>query len=231
MNYEKLYTRLIESAKRSPKIDSYKEMHHIIPKCLGGENTKDNLVCLTTRQHYLAHWLLYKIYRTSKLVHAWHSMSRIGKGQSTRSINSHLFEYAKVARKRVMSLESKGESNSFYGKHHTEETKLKLKNIRLGKLATPETKEKMSKTRTGVLKTEEHKAKIGRPGMRMLKNSITGECVRVKHEDALKYDSTVWKTPYTLREKIYGNCPNCGKYGELSATFKRWHFNNCRGIK
>jgi hypothetical protein len=39
----------------------YVEIHHIIPKCAGGDNTCDNLIKLTTREHYLAHWMLSKV--------------------------------------------------------------------------------------------------------------------------------------------------------------------------
>ena len=40
----------------------YFELHHIIPKCLGGTNEKDNLVLLTAREHFLCHWLLTKMF-------------------------------------------------------------------------------------------------------------------------------------------------------------------------
>ena len=38
-----------------------RERHHIIPRSLGGTNTKSNLVYLTCREHFLCHWLLLKI--------------------------------------------------------------------------------------------------------------------------------------------------------------------------
>ena len=75
MNYSKIYDALITDAKENPKPDEYKESHHIVPRCMGGDDSNDNLVKLTARQHYLAHWLLYKMYRTTSLVHAWHCVS------------------------------------------------------------------------------------------------------------------------------------------------------------
>lgn len=39
-----------------------------------------------------------------------------------------------------------GEKNSFYGKHHFEDTKLKNRNAHLGKQMSEETKQKISKT-------------------------------------------------------------------------------------
>ena len=43
MNYKKHYDLLIEKSN-SRKIEGYLEEHHIIPKCLGGTNKKENLV-------------------------------------------------------------------------------------------------------------------------------------------------------------------------------------------
>lgn len=38
----------------------YTETHHILPKCMGGDNTKDNLIELPWMIHVLAHFLLAK---------------------------------------------------------------------------------------------------------------------------------------------------------------------------
>jgi hypothetical protein len=38
------------------------ETHHIIPRCRGGDNSPDNLVVLTLREHYVAHWMLWRAY-------------------------------------------------------------------------------------------------------------------------------------------------------------------------
>ena len=60
MNYNRIYTQLIEKAKLENNLDNvYYERHHIIPKSLGGPNTKSNLVKLVPRQHYIAHLLLF----------------------------------------------------------------------------------------------------------------------------------------------------------------------------
>ena len=62
MNYTKHYTILIDRARQRQLIDSCKEQHHIIPKCMGGSDSSKNLVYLTPEEHYLAHQLLVKIY-------------------------------------------------------------------------------------------------------------------------------------------------------------------------
>lgn len=53
------YLKFIESLK-SQTLDGYCEVHHIVPKSLGGTNDKSNLISLTARQHYIAHWMLWK---------------------------------------------------------------------------------------------------------------------------------------------------------------------------
>ena len=61
MNYQKIYNQIIERGKIR-KLDCYKEKHHIIPKCMGGNNDKNNLVELTTKEHFICHKLLTEIY-------------------------------------------------------------------------------------------------------------------------------------------------------------------------
>ena len=67
MNYKNIYDKLIERAKNNrSSVGEYYEIHHIIPKSLGGKDTDDNLVKLTLREHYLAHELLVMIYPESR---------------------------------------------------------------------------------------------------------------------------------------------------------------------
>lgn len=62
MDYQRIYNQLVESRKyRGIKREIGYEIHHIIPRCLGGQND-NNLVKFTIREHYIAHWLLCKIY-------------------------------------------------------------------------------------------------------------------------------------------------------------------------
>ncbi len=62
MDYQKIYDDLIESRK-GRHLENYKEKHHIIPRCLGGKDESNNLIELTYREHYLAHYLLSKIHK------------------------------------------------------------------------------------------------------------------------------------------------------------------------
>jgi hypothetical protein len=85
MNYQRIYNQIIERAQNR-KLDGYKERHHIIPKCLGGDNDKLNLVELTAREHFLCHRLLCLIYpHNDKLLYALWLMA-IGK-QKTKDLD------------------------------------------------------------------------------------------------------------------------------------------------
>lgn len=63
MNYKKIYDDLCKSRKhRGIEKEDGCEIHHIILRCEGGTNERDNLVKLTYREHFLAHLLLSKAY-------------------------------------------------------------------------------------------------------------------------------------------------------------------------
>lgn len=61
MNYIKIYENLINRGKNRI-LDGYTEEHHIIPRCMGGNDEESNLVELTPEEHYVAHQLLVKIH-------------------------------------------------------------------------------------------------------------------------------------------------------------------------
>lgn len=99
MNYHNIYNQLISKAQnRECDPDSYYENHHIIPSCIGGPNTKDNLVPLTFREHYVCHWLLTKIHTGSQdamsLASAFWKMTQ-SSGNQKRNLTSRQFERAR----------------------------------------------------------------------------------------------------------------------------------------
>lgn len=61
MDYKKIHDLIIDRAKNRI-IDSYTEKHHIVPKCMGGNNKNINIVKLTAKEHWLIHLLLIEIY-------------------------------------------------------------------------------------------------------------------------------------------------------------------------
>lgn len=69
------------------------------------------------------------------------------------------FKFSEEA-KLKMSEARAGENNSFYGKKHSKETKLRISKANEGKDHTEEARSKMSKNRKGKKLSEEHKRKI-----------------------------------------------------------------------
>ena len=64
MNYKKLYFNIIRNRRNNPlPADKYGEVHHIKPRSFGGLDTPNNLIRLSAREHFIVHFLLYKIYK------------------------------------------------------------------------------------------------------------------------------------------------------------------------
>lgn len=63
MNYKLLYSKLV-TAFKSQQIqeDIYTETHHIVPRHAGGDDSDENLVVVTYRQHRLLHKVRFKAY-------------------------------------------------------------------------------------------------------------------------------------------------------------------------
>lgn len=165
MNYDSIYTSIIQNRKSNPFI-GYTELHHILPKCLFPEynNLKEhswNGVRLTAREHFICHQILIKLYPNNYgLIHAAHMMSnskRYGSKKYSWLKEKHI-EYSKSLT---------GDKNHFYGKKHSEETKKKLSLLKQGKLHnrygkkhSEETKQKMKEKRKLQIITDETRKKL-----------------------------------------------------------------------
>lgn len=122
MNYSKIYYSIINKRKETIPT-GYVEKHHITPKCLGGNDTPDNLVYLTAREHFICHLLLTKMVDKNsqnyyKICHAFLMMLLSGKDHS-RHITSRSFEHLRIHANKNISNSMKriqaGENNSQYG--------------------------------------------------------------------------------------------------------------------
>ena len=127
MDYKAIYYKIIEKAKKETENGNrhvgYYEKHHIIPKSLGGNNEKENLVKLTAREHFLCHWLLVKIYdkgtieRNKMLCAFWRMQST--NEHHKRYINSRVYEKLRIefvnAVSQMTSISQSGERNSQFG--------------------------------------------------------------------------------------------------------------------
>lgn len=231
MDYLKIYNNLIQKAIITPSTEEYKEKHHIIPICMGGKDTKENIIPLSARQHYIAHRLLYKIYGNSKLAHAWFSMCRIGKGQSSRLVNSRTFSYAKNAHIKELKKNTLGELNHFFGKKHTEETKNKIsKNLKGKKIWSDSGKKSWIEKVARLPSSEKQKnsARMVFLGMTVLQNKETLEIRRINVDELKKYDLNIWLNPRKITPEKKFKCPHCDIVTNKS-NLKRWHLDKCKG--
>jgi len=176
--YTKWYWNIIEK-RLSEEPVGYFERHHIIPKFMGGSNSKNNLVKVTGREHYILHLLLVRICKKSNdnkmYAKSVSSVFCFIMGPNCRKnmikISSKNIELIKKEHMLKMKELQSGKNNSFYGKKHSKKSKIKMslkhkgeKHHMYGKSHSIQTKEKMSKAKKGKPLTEEHRSKLGLKG-------------------------------------------------------------------
>jgi len=120
MNSKRIYDEIILHRQSTPIEVGYKERHHILPRSLGGADTKENLVKLTAREHFICHLLLTEIYRDdqnarAKMVKAFCMMMLVHGENQRRYITSHLYARLKEENARIQSLSQTGKGNSQFG--------------------------------------------------------------------------------------------------------------------
>ena len=167
MDYKKIYDNFMQDrlGKKPERLKLkkqgvYFEGHHIIPKSKGGTGNSnrpknnDNIVLLTPREHFLAHQMLWRIFKDRAMALAFHKMLSKNNNQN-RVTSSRGYEEAREAfrvtnigneygkgKVKIISEEQKkkhselmkgkydGNRNPFYGKKHTDETKDKIRESR-----------------------------------------------------------------------------------------------------
>jgi hypothetical protein len=113
MDYNKHYSLLIERAKHRTT-NGYTERHHIVPRCLGGTDDKDNLVDLYPEEHFLAHQLLVKIYPNNfKLINA--AVMMCVNSSSQKRMNNKLYSWLRKRLSETMKNSQSGKGNSQFG--------------------------------------------------------------------------------------------------------------------
>ena len=159
--YTTCYNNIIQQAQsRVLSADIYTEKHHIIPRSLGGNDSPDNLVRLTAREHFICHVLLTKmtvgLHKRSMAYAAWQMTHIVGRSRYTPC--SHMYAFLR----KQLSDSYKGipkTTNHWLGKTHTEESKKKQslvkqgsKNPNFGVEQNPEWNQKKSEAQLGVAK-------------------------------------------------------------------------------
>jgi CTP-dependent riboflavin kinase len=151
MNYQLIYDKLIQKVKlenrkklkRSNPDYKYYENHHIIPRSMGGNNTAANMIKLTAKEHYVAHHLLWKIYKNQSMACAFWNMCNTRKNGNAR-ITSRTYESIR----NEISLNAQKRMADPAAREH-------LRIINTGHIVTNETREKISKANTGKIQTQD----------------------------------------------------------------------------
>ena len=159
--YSKIYFSIISNAKsRTILPETYTEKHHIIPKSLGGNNSKDNLAVLTAREHFICHLLLPRMTSGNDQIKMFHAAWRMCcKGKNSKhnyKITSTI--YKKLKEQRAEYLKTiRGKAHHNYGKKtgrisedFTLEWRTNLSASRQGK----------SSWNKGIARTDEERLKI-----------------------------------------------------------------------
>lgn len=108
MNYIRIYNQLIARA-RDRELSGYFEKHHVIPRCLNGQDSEKNLVKLTPEEHYVAHQLLIKIYPDN------HALAKAAAMMIPNRPTNKMYGWVRRRFAIAKSIEQSGPGNSQFG--------------------------------------------------------------------------------------------------------------------
>jgi len=213
--YAKWYFGIISKALSRTIYSGYMEKHHIVPKSLGGNNSKSNLVHLTAREHFVCHMLLPKMTigkAKSKMIYAAHLMCMMKNSHQPRYINSHLYEAIKRHYSNMMSNTMKGHPHFGPFKQTAESNRKRSEKLKGRKLPprTPEHARKLVYKRT-----EKHRKQLSD-----LRKGVSWGT----HSEETKKKMSVWQKGVS-KPKV--QCEHCGKFCSIM-NHSRWHGKNCK---
>lgn len=136
--YTNWYYSIIQSAKnRELSNEIYFEKHHIIPRSLGGNNKKENIVALTAKEHFICHLLLPKmtenLFRRKMIYALWCIINAENGNQNRYKITSRQYDLIKNKQSIARKLYK-----------HTSESRRKISEGNKGKRVSEETKKILS---------------------------------------------------------------------------------------
>ena len=150
MDWSEVYSKIIENARNRIKDESLSyEIHHIVPRSIGGLDEDSNLVELTLREHFFCHVLLCRMFKDDsfekkKMLWAFSFMSGCSKYENSKSYE-RLKEEARIVQR-----------NNRIGKTLSEETRRKISEAHKGKVYTEEQLKKFSESMMGINKGRKH---------------------------------------------------------------------------
>lgn len=149
--YYRWYCQIIEKARLRNEEVKWPEKHHAQPRALGGGDEEENIVVLSYREHFLAHWLLPKFLEGNLKRKMTHALQLMGIRKDSHIRTAWQRKIAMEANRAPLNEEHRkriGEGNK--GKVRSEEfRKLISEAVRRRPPASEETREKMRVTMTG----------------------------------------------------------------------------------
>lgn len=164
---------------------------------MDGNNNENNLVSLTAREHYIAHWLLHKTYPyNDKLIYALNFMIYGDKSKYLK-LTSKEYENIKILFSKAMSENMKGKKHPNWGQLRPFDVKEKISNTKKEYFKNLDIREKQSNVLKEYFKNnpedgEEHSKKLkeyfkNNPDI-LVKNRLQKTCKSIKI-DGIKYQS------------------------------------------
>ena len=214
--YTTWYHSIIEAAK-TRHIEKPYERHHIIPRCMNGTDTAENIVKLTPREHFICHMLLVKMVDStykSKLAYAsW---------QQSRS-----FKYSGKVTSKIYDMIKRELSSTYIGRKRAPFSDEWIENMRIGAKNRKKIEysserldhiRKLGESSKGKQLSQEHRDKIG--------NSVRGKSYEERYGKDTAKELREIRRQQQLDKPIV-TCPHCGKQGKGSGMWT-WHFDKCK---
>lgn len=237
--YTRIYYSIIDRAKNREYVSKYTERHHIIPRCLGGSDTSQNLVKLTAKEHFLAHLLLIKmvgVEHKRKMAYAVicfkrknprHSGRDVTNGKSydrVRSLLSILPVSVETSKRISLALTGKKRpehvsaaiSKAHKGKEVSAESRQKMRAAKLGKKLSEETRYRMSQAKKGKVFSDEHCQNISKSYKKTeIRSNAIRQANKAKRRPCTIDGIKIFESKSAL-EKELGK----GKHGSRSPHFR-----------
>lgn len=222
--YTRWYYQIIDRAQdRVLTNDGYAEVHHIVPRSLGGSNLKCNLVNLTGREHFICHWLLTKMVTgdsQKKMAYACKRMMHSKNSKQDRyQITSRVYENLKTQLNAILK-----------NRQFTNAWKEKLKRAARNRADNEgaDAKEVRRKTMISVNKSRKGEKRLATTGEKnpMFGVRLTGEN---NHFFGKKHTEETLTKLKVAKPKF--QCRHCNSVIGGKSNYERWHGNNCKALR
>jgi hypothetical protein len=187
--------------------DIYEEKHHILPKSLGGDNSKSNIIRVPGRVHFILHKLLVRMMLdTRHKKNMCHALNMLAKANNKHQHRHYITSREYESIRKQLSESMMGANNPMFGKPahnrgvtHTKETREKLSAANIEYFKTHVS------SRLGVKASEDTKQKQRGP----------------------KSETAKLKMSVSARQKPRIVCEHCG-LSVTTSNHTRWHGPKCK---